>query len=94
MHSAPGTDGGAANQTLPCDIGENKLDHMKYSETEASSPVTDHEALLERLDRDVVAASYEIDETLIDWLRGLSPLERIEWTLRIARSIEGTHRVP
>jgi hypothetical protein len=40
--------------------------------------------LLRGVDPVIVAASREVDRTLIRWLRGLPPLERVAWTLRTA----------
>ncbi|HUT79077.1 MAG TPA: hypothetical protein VM285_15370 [Polyangia bacterium] len=40
--------------------------------------------LIRDLDPDIIAASREVDRTLIHWLRALPPLERVAWTMRTA----------
>jgi hypothetical protein len=40
--------------------------------------------LIRDLAPDIIAASREVDRTLIHWLRDLPPLERLAWTMRTA----------
>jgi hypothetical protein len=45
------------------------------------------------LPEDIVAASREVDRTLIRWLLSLPPFERVAWSMRTAAALEAFRRV-
>ncbi|MDD5309204.1 MAG: hypothetical protein PHU25_17970 [Deltaproteobacteria bacterium] len=56
-------------------------------------PTPTYEELIRDIPEDIVAASREVDRTLIRWLLSLPPLERVAWSMRTAAALQAFRRV-
>jgi len=58
----------------------------------AHAPATYDEIVCD-LPVEIVAASREVDRSLVRWLLSLPPLERVAWSMHTAAALEAFHRV-